>query len=453
MLPELKTTIPGPRSQELSRRLARVESHNVTYLSEDFPVFWERARGTNVWDVDGNRFLDFTSAFAVAGLGHTCPAVQSALVEQSAELMHGMGDVHPTELKVRLCEKLSEITFERWHYGTGKTILCNSGFEAVEAALKTSILHSGKPGVIAFSGAYHGLGYGALETCGIPYFRGPFKQQLAEFGAILPYPHCYHCPYGETAEYRLEGKRFPNCSSSCLEKLRGELEKARKQRPIGCVLVEPIQGRGGEVVPPLDFIRMLREFCDEFKILLIFDEIFTGFNRTGALFAADLFQTAPDVICLGKAMTSGFPMSACVGRAEVMDAWPVSPGEALHTSTFLGNPMGCRMALAAIDEHLKPETAARVRQAGKNLRDAIQRIDHVAISHVRGSGLMLGAELIHPDGRPNGRLAGSLIGKLLQDGILLLAGSPDGNVLSFTPPFEISEEEIAFLAEKLRSHL
>src|SRR5215210_9541132 len=244
MLPEILTPIPGPKSRELARELRRWESRNVTYVDEEFPVFWERAAGTNVWDADGNRFLDLTSAFGVAGLGHTAMPVRASVSAQAELLIHAMGDVHPTELKVRLCRKLSEITFERWGVGTGKTLLGNSGFEAVEAALKTSLLHSGKAGVIAFTGAYHGLGFGALETSGIPFFREPFRPQLKDFATMVRYPHCYRCPFGVKEKFRLEGEPFPNCSTPCLTKLHDEIVHAIRHREIGAILVEPIQGRG-----------------------------------------------------------------------------------------------------------------------------------------------------------------------------------------------------------------
>src|SRR6185503_5038347 len=246
-------------------------------------------------------------------------------------------------------------TFERWGLGPGKTILGNSGFEAVEAALKTSLLHSGKPGVLAFTGSYHGLGFGALAVTELNYFRDPFRASLKEFASFVSYPHCYRCPYGETAGFRSEGRDFPNCSSTCLEQLHDEIEEIIQHREIGCILVEPVQGRGGCVVPPRDFLPLLRSICDTHKILLVLDEIYTGFNRTGALFACEHFGVIPDLICLGKGLTSGFPLSACVGRSDVMDAWPLSAGEALHTSTFLGNPLGCAMALASLEQHVQPE--------------------------------------------------------------------------------------------------
>ena len=453
MLPALVTGVPGPRSHALARRLRAAESRNVTYVDPEFPVFGARAEGPNVWDVDGNRFLDVTAAFAVAGLGHTAPFLQAAITGQASRLIHAMGDVHPTELKVRLCEELGARTFGRWLGAPGRTILTNAGFEAVEAALKTSLLHSGKAGVIAFTGGYHGLGYGALGVSGLPAFREPFRGQLKDFAAILPYPHCYRCPFGETAAYRLEGRSFPNCSSSCLEKLETQIRQAIKTRPVGCILVEPAQGRGGDVFPPLDFLRLLRTLCDEYKILLVFDEIYTGFHRTGALFAGDYAGVVPDIVCLGKALTGGFPLSACVGRREVMDAWPASTGEALHTSTYLGHPIGCAMALAALAEHARPETSRTVRAAGEKLRAALLGLRSPAVGQVRGAGLMLGVALVRRVGAPGGRRAGAIIKAALRDGLILLAGGPEGNVLSLTPPFGIADDEIAFVAGRLQEYL
>ncbi len=453
MLPEIRTEIPGPRSREAAEKLRRYESRNVTYADAGYPIFWARAEGVNVWDVDGNRFLDWTSAFGVAGLGHTNAVVRDALVAQAGALFHAMGDVHPTPLKAELCARLSALTFERWGVGRGKTILGNSGSDAVEAALKTSLLHSGKPGVIAFQGAYHGLGYGALEVGGTPFFRDPFRSQLKEFGAILPFPACLHCPYGVTEGYRLEGADFPNCSTICLEKLEEEIEKTIKTREIGAILAEPIQGRGGERVPPLDFLRMLRAVCDRHKILLILDEIYTGFHRTGALFACEHSGVVPDVICLGKGLTSGFPLSACVGRSDVMDAWPESAGEALHTSTFLGNPLGCAMALASLGEHEKPEMAmaSHVRERGRRLKRALQALQEnhsPPIVDVRGVGLLVGVELAL-----DGLTVNGLVKRGLADGLILLQSGPEGNVLAFTPPFEIGDDEIAFVARKLQEYL
>ena len=442
VLPEVVTAVPGPRSRELATRLRQSESRNVTFLDAEFPIFWARAAGTNIWDVDGNRYLDLTSAFAVAGLGHGHPPLVEALTTQASVLLHAMGDVHPTELKVRLCEELARITFGRWNAGAAKVILGSAGFEAVEAALKTALLHTGKRGVIAFRGGYHGLGYGALETCGWPVFREPFQRQLADFATLLPYPHCYRCPFGHTDAARL-GDAAPACSHDCLTNIEIALRGAFATGEIGCVLVEPAQGRGGEIFPPREFLPLLRRVCDEFGVLLIFDEIYTGFHRSGTFFACEDSGVVPDLICLGKALTGGFPLSACVGRAEVMDAWPESTGEALHTSTFLGHPVGCAMALASIAEHAKPEIAARVNATGARLKTALRAIESPLIGDVRGRGLMVGVELVHGanDLRPNAVAAIGVVKGALRRGLLLLSGGPDGNVLSLSPPFALSHDE------------
>ncbi|MEI8233594.1 MAG: aminotransferase class III-fold pyridoxal phosphate-dependent enzyme [Verrucomicrobiota bacterium] len=438
MLPELHTSVPGPRSLAEAEKLRRFESRNVTYMDAEFPVFWQRAEGVNIWDVDGNRFLDWTSAFGVAGLGHTNPAVRDALIRQAGTILHGMGDVHPTPLKAELCERLSALTFERWGAGPGKTILGNSGFEAVEAALKTALLFSGKPGVLAFRGAYHGLGYGALEVAGTPYFREPFRAQLKDFASLLDYPSGPSRP----------GADFPEGAAGWEARLEAEIDAALAARPIGAILVEPIQGRGGEIIPPRTFLPLLRRVCDARGLLLIADEIYTGFNRTGALFACEHSGVVPDVICLGKGLTSGFPLSACVGRAAVMDAWPASNGEALHTSTFLGNPLGCAMALASLDAHARPEMAAHVRERGARLMAALRMLRSPRIVDVRGVGLLAAVEFDLDGAAVNG-----LVKAALRDGLIFLQSGPAGNILAFTPPFAIADAEIAFTVERLGKSL
>lgn len=431
MLPQILTEIPGPKSRACAEKLRKFESRGVTWMADDFPVFWERSAGTNVWDVDGNRFLDFTAAFAVSGLGHGAAVLRGALKSEADKLLHAMGDVHPSALKAELCEVLSAVTFERWGAGRGKSWLGNSGSDAVEAALKTALLLTGNPGVLSFEGGYHGLGHGALEVGGLRFFREPFLAQLGAFGVRAAYPR----------------------KTSDLGAVERQIRALFQGGQIGCVLVEPVQGRGGEIVPPPDFLPLLRRLCDEFGAVLALDEIYTGFHRTGRFFACEHSGVVPDVICLGKALAGGFPLSACVGRAEVMDAWPLSQGEALHTSTTLGNPLGCAMALASLAEHRRPETAVRARSAGSRLEAALCGLDSPSIAEVRGLGAMLGVELARADGTPDTALAGAVMRRGLADGLILLGGGPAGNVLSFSPPFEITDEEIAFLVEKLRGYL
>ncbi|MCE2961136.1 MAG: aspartate aminotransferase family protein [Akkermansiaceae bacterium] len=431
MLPKIYTNVPGERSLAWGKRLGEVECRNTTYLAEDWPIFWERADGVNVWDVDGNRFLDMTSGFGVAGLGYGFTA--EALRRQSDVLLHAMGDVHPARVKVELCEVLSKITYEKWEDKKGKCLFGNSGFEAVEAALKTAVLATGRAGILSFEGGYHGLGYGALLGQGIGWFREPFEGQIAKVTQRLKFPR------------EEEG----------LDDFLEQLTKVDGSK-IGAVLVEPIQGRGGIVVPPEGFLAALREWCNKVGAVLIFDEIYTGFWRTGKMFACEWDNKAredsrgsvvvPDLICLGKALSGGFPISVCVGRAEVMDAWPESGGEALHTSTFLGNPMGCAMALEAIRRYQETETESLVREAAEKLESGLRKLESLGmVKEVRGRGLMMGVEM------DCGERVLDLTKALLREGVIVLPDGPKGDVLALTPPLGISSEEIDFSMELLRN--
>jgi 4-aminobutyrate aminotransferase-like enzyme len=447
MLPELVTPIPGPRSRGLARELREHESRNVTYVSPGFPVFWEKAHGANVWDADGNRFLDLTSGFGVAGLGYTPEAVVAAARDQVGRLYHAMGDVHPTAEKVALCRRLSELTFGSWGLGPGKVILTNSGSEAVEAALKTAWLATKRRGVLAFTGSYHGLGYGALTVTGRNLFRDPFVAQLADFAHFLPFPDCLRCPWHPP------GREPAVCRPDCQNTFLRQAELLLETGTIGAILVEPVQGRGGEVVPPDWLLPLLRALATQFGAVLIFDEIYTGFHRTGRRFACDHGDARPDLVCLGKALTSGFPLAACVGRAQVMDtAWPESSGEALHTSTFLGNPLGCRMALTSLELLEAEPWSARVAALGGHLRAGLHRLQAASKSWgpVRGRGLMQGIEVVNGDGEPDAGRAGRLVEAMLARGLILLSGGTGQNVLSFTPPFVIEKTEIDFALSALR---
>ena len=366
-----------------------------------------------------------------------------------ARLLHAMGDVHPHALKAQLARRLSAITFERWAAAnassqgtankrvsraatrttTGKVIFANSGFEAVEAALKTALLATGKKGVIAFEGAYHGLGYGALNATHREHFRAPFQSQLGQFGHFVPFP--------------TSGSRPARGS---LQNVEASLRRTFRQNDIGAVLVEPVQARGGINIPPPDFLPLLRELCNEKGALLICDEIYTGFGRTGKWFACEHSSTVPDLVCLGKALTGGFPLSACVGRAGLMDAaWPPSTGEAIHTSTFLGHPVGCAMALAQIDEIERLNLPAQAAELGKFLLAELREIQlpTALVAAPRGLGLMAGLELTSAGGKPATKLALNTIKTLLHRGYIFLPEGADANVISFTPPLIISRPQLA----------
>ncbi len=335
--------VPGPRTAELAALLSRHESRNVTFLSAEYPVFWASASGSTVTDVDGNRYIDLTAAFGAANAGHSNPAVASAISEQAGRLMHGLGDVHPSEIRVRLLERLAQIVPR----GLAKTFLASTGSEAVEAALKTAMLATGKFRFASYAGAYHGLSLGTLAVGGIERFREPFAAALGQQALLLDYPR--------------EG------ASDAREAAAQARELLVDHDDIAGLLIEPIQGRAGCIVPPDGYLTAMRGVCDELGILMIADEIYTGFGRTGEWFAVDRERVVPDILCVGKAMGSGFPISAAIGRAPVMEAWPLSTGEALHTSTHLGNPLGCAAALATIDELERGNLPARAARLGRTL--------------------------------------------------------------------------------------
>jgi len=427
------------KTRQVIDQLRDFESRNVTFLEPDgsWPIIWERARGVHVWDAEGRKYLDLTAAFGVAAAGHASPRVVRAGQKQMGKLLHAMGDVHPHALKARLARELSRITFERWPASKsrrGKTIFCNSGFEAVEAALKTAMLATNRPGIIAFEGAYHGLGYGALNATHREHFRGPFLNQIGGFAEFVGFP----------------------ATPRQLKKVAAEIRDLLHYKEIGAILVEPVQARGGINIPPLTFLPVLRRLCDEYRALLIVDEVYTGFGRTGKWFACEHSRTVPDVICLGKALTGGFPLSACVGRSDLMDAaWPVSGGEAIHTSTFLGHPVGCAMALAQIEEIRRQKLVERSARLGSHLLRALQ----TGISNpqfnlsVRGLGLMAGVEICLHGRVPATIAALRVIKEMLHAGFITLPEGSHANVISFTPPLTITKNHLAAAVKALQKIL
>jgi 4-aminobutyrate aminotransferase-like enzyme len=414
------------KTKSTIKLLRMYESRNVLFAEPDgsWPIVWDRARGVHVWDADNRKYLDLTSAFGVAAAGHANKNVVKAGQAQMARLLHAMGDVHPHALKAALACELSHLTFERWNKTTGKVVFSNSGFEAVETALKTAVLATGKGGIIAFTGGYHGLGYGSLNATHREFFREPFGSQLRKFGHFATYP----------------------TRPGDLAALESQLRRLFRRHAIGAIVVEPLQGRGGIQVPPLEFLPLLRRICDQQGALLIIDEIYTGFGRTGKWFACEHSSTIPDLICLGKALTGGFPMSVCVGSKEVMDrAWPASTGEAIHTSTFLGHPVGCAMALAQIQEIRRLKLPERSRALGQFLYSRLSQLKtnpKRVTAKARGLGLMAGLELVLPNGRPATQIALDAVKSLMHRGFIFLPEGDHSNVIGFTPPLIITERQL-----------
>lgn len=409
-LPAIKTEIPGPRSRALARRLARAECPEVTACDETL-VFWERGAGANLWDVDGNRYLDLLAGFGAASLGHADPELAEACAQQSRALLHAHGDLYPARIKVELLEAL-----ERMLPGDlGSAILSSSGSDAVESALKTALRVTGRAGVVAFEGAYHGLGLGALDTTHRDHFRAPFRERLAGKTSFVPFGDA------PAVERALEGGGF------------------------GAILFEPIQGRGGIRPAPPGFVPKLRELADRFDTLLIADEVYTGAGRTGSFLACEHEAVEPDLVALGKALGGGFPISACVGRRPVMERWGRSQGEALHTSTHLGNPLGCAAAGVVLSRIERDGLAERAAGLGRELLTRLQRelSSTPAVVDVRGRGLMIGIEL------DSAERAEQVVRAALQAGLVIVGEGEDGRVLALTPALTIEESALDGAVDRL----
>ena len=398
-------------------RLSRVESRNVTFLKRP-PPFWTDASGSRVRDAAGTTYLDFTGAFGVAFAGHRHPMVLERIRKQTERLVHGMGDIHPPAVKVEFLEQLA--AWMPWP--ESRAILGLSGSDAVEGALKTAQLATGHLGVIAFEGSYHGLTLGALATTHREHFRRPFTDRLVDHVHYLPFP------------------ASPHGAERVLEEASTVLSR-RTPVPFGAVIVEPIQGRAGVRIPPDGFLTRLGERARAGGALLIADEIFTGMGRTGALLGCEHDGVVPDLVCVGKALGGGMPLSACVGPAEVMDAWPASTGEAIHTSTFLGHPLCCAGGLGFLAALEAENLIDRARRLGAWAVDYVctELRGHRGVVEVRGRGLMLGIELRRDEGVAP---AAKVSEQALDRGLIVLPAGEEGQVVELTPPATITRPEL-----------
>jgi len=370
---------------------------------------WVEAVGSNVVDADGNRYVDLTSGFGVALVGHRHPEVVDAVKRQADRLIHALGDLHPSDVKVELLERLCAVA----PWDGARAMLSLGGADAVTAALKTAVLATGKSGVIAFEGSYHGLTYGPLAVSGYAErFREPFEAQLQRNVHFAPWPP-------STVDVDAALAALPDDWST-----------------IGAVIVEPVQGRGGVRLPPPGFLAGLARVCRERGALLIADEIFTGLGRCGAWWRSVEDGGTPDLICVGKALGGGLPVSACIGRQEVMAAWGDPDREAIHTGTFYGDPLGSAAALATLDlieRHGWVEAAAA---RGPALADTLRHAGLPGVEEVRQAGMMLGLQL-GGDGR-----ALVLARALLERGYLVLPAGTRADVIQLAPPVTISDAQL-----------
>ena len=373
-------------------------------------IVYATGRGSNVTDVDGNRYVDLACGFGALLLGHLHPAVQRVIALQSERLMQALGDLYPADAKIALLERLTKLYPEP----NAKGILAQSGSDAVSAALKTAQLATGKPGVLAFSGAYHGLGYGPLAACGLrESYRAPFREQLNPHVSFVPFP--------------VDEAAAVDCLTEC---------RARLQRgDVGALLIEPLLGRGGVLTPPPGFLLALQQLARESRALLIADEIWTGLGRAGSWLSSLAAGALPDLICLGKGLGGGLPMSAVIGSDAVMQSWR-REAEVVHTATFAGTPLAASAAIATLDVLTKEKLPERARSLGASfaaeLREALAGKSRVR--EVRGQGLMLGIDLGQSPG-----VASRLMKGLLGAGYVTSTGGGQREVLVLTPPLNIDE--------------
>lgn len=343
----------------------------------------------------------------------------AAVAQQAGKLMHGMGDVHPPAPKLALLERLAHLA--PWDGARG--VLACSGSEAVEIALKTARLATGRDGILAFTGGYHGLTLGGLAATDRELFRAPFERRLYGGVARAPFP---------TAR---EGTAALQAALDQVE--RALVRGAPAGDAIGAVVIEPIQGRAGVVIPAPGFLAGVAARAREAGALVIHDEVLTGFGRTGRLFGHEHDGVVPDLLCVGKTLGGGLPVSACLGPARVMDAWPESAGEAIHTSTFLGYPVGCAAALAFLEVLEAQRLVAHAAELGERVLEGLRRslagVEDVI--EVRGRGLLIGVEL-----RDAGAAA-VVAQRALRDGLLLLPAGERGEVVEIVPPAILTEAQ------------
>jgi len=370
-------------------------------------IVYASAKGSNVIDVDSNRYVDFAAGFGAMLIGHSHPSVLRMLDFQSQRLLMALGDVFPADAKIALLERLAALHPDP----NARVILGQSGADAVTAALKTALLFTGKPGVIAFGGAYHGLSHAPLAACGLrDSYRNPFREQLNPHVAFAEYP----------------------ARAEDLARVLSQVDAALKAAPVGAILVEPILGRGGVIVPPPEFLPELGQLAERSGALVIADEIWTGLGRSGKLLFSLRPNFTPDLVCLGKGLGGGLPISAVVGRGDVLSAWR-REAEVVHTSTFAGNALACATSLATLEVISRQHLAERAERLGGELLGTLkERLARFPKLSVRGAGLMVAIDLGDRPAR-----ATELASRLLEHGYITSTGGGRREVLVLTPPLTL----------------
>lgn len=423
---QLKTPVPGLKSKALARRREAAVPRGLSHAT---PVYVAKAEGATLEDVDGNRFIDFAGGIGCINVGHRSPAVLDAIKQQSEQFLHTCIQVTPYESYVRLTERLNELTpgdFPK------KTLLVNTGAEAVENAVKIARAYTKRPGIIAFEDAFHGR---TMMTLALTSKTHPYKAGFQPFPAEvyrIPYAYCYRCSYS---------LQYPSCELYCARHLEDTFKRVVADEGVAAVIAEPILGEGGFVAPPLDYFRTLIEICHKHGVLFIADEVQTGFGRTGSLFASDRYGIEPDIIVTAKSLGGGLPIAAITGRAEIMDA----PGPGGLGGTFAGNPLSCAAALAVLDTFEEQPLNSRADELGnmfqRRARDWQKRWP--LVGDVRGLGAMQAIELVKSATRqPAPDETKAVTRYCYEHGVITISAGSYGNVIRLLMPLVITDDQM-----------
>ncbi|MBI2988039.1 MAG: acetyl ornithine aminotransferase family protein [Deltaproteobacteria bacterium] len=428
-VPHIKIKPPGPKAKEI---IERDQRYTAPAYGRVYPLVVKEGRGMIIEDVDGNLFLDFTAGIAVTATGHSHPKVVQAIEEQARKFLHFCGSDFYYEPMAQLAEKLSQLAPGP---SAKKVFLTNSGTEAIEAALKLARYNTRRHHVIAFLGSFHGRTLGSLSlTASRSSHRAHFTPLVPDVHHVA-YGYCHRCPYNLV---------YGSCDIECvryLEKVLFRREVAPEE--VAAIFVEPIQGEGGYVVPPPEYLGMIKDICQRHGILLVVDEVQTGFGRTGKMFACEHWGVEPDILCVAKGIASGLPLGAMIARSDI-STW--TPGT--HGTTFGGNPVACAAALATL-ELIEDGLVRNAAEVGDYLKGRLGELKatYPAISDVRGLGLMIGVELVKKDGSraPDAEFRNQVIRRAFENGLLVLGCGE--STIRFCPPLIVSKDEAATAVE------
>jgi 4-aminobutyrate aminotransferase / (S)-3-amino-2-methylpropionate transaminase / 5-aminovalerate transaminase len=424
---QLKISVPGPKSRALMARRTEAVPRGLSHAT---PVFVARAQDAWLEDVDGNRFIDFAGGIGCLNVGHRNPGVISAIDAQAQDFLHTCVQVTPYESYVRVAERLNQITPGKF---AKKTLLLNTGAEAVENAIKIARAYTGRPGVLAFEDAFHGRTFMAMALTSKTH---PYKNGFAPFPSDIhrvPYAYCYRCSYS---------MQYPSCDLYCARHLEDTFRRVAAAEDIAAVIAEPVLGEGGFVTPPPEFFAIVMDICTKHGIVFIADEVQSGFGRTGKMFACEHYGIEPDIVVTAKSLGGGLPLAAVTGRAEIMDA----PGTGGLGGTFTGNPVACAAANAVLDAFEEGDLLDRANSIGerfeKRARKWLDRFEF--IGDIRGLGAMRALELVKS--RETREPAADETKKIAQycyeHGVITITAGTYGNVIRLLMPLVISNEQI-----------